>query len=140
MWSLVYISSAVRLFSNDELKALLEQSRAKNARLAITGMLLYQDGNFMQVLEGPHEAVLGLYRTIECDPRHHGVLELIRQRIETREFAGWSMGFKNLADVNLQQMPGYSAFLNERLTSPGFQGDASRAQKLLRMFREQMRG
>jgi lipopolysaccharide biosynthesis regulator YciM len=140
MVSLVYISSAIRPFSDDELKALLEQSREKNARLEITGMLLYKDGNFMQALEGPDEAVCGLYRTIERDPRHHGVLQLMRHPIEGREFASWWMGFRNLRDVTLEQVPGYSAFLNEPLHSAEFQADPSRAQKLLKMFREQMLG
>lgn len=138
MLSLVYISAATRLFSEDDLKALLEQSRKKNKRLGITGMLLYKDGNFMQVLEGSNETVTGLYRTIERDPRHHGVWELIRQQLEAREFPAWSMGFRNLKDVDLQQMPGYSTFLNRPLTSTDFQADPTRAQKLLRMFREKM--
>ena len=138
MLSLVYISAARQLFSEDDLKTLLQLSRDKNARLGISGMLLYKDGNFMQVLEGPYDAVTSLYRTIGRDPRHGGVLELIRQQIEEREFAAWSMGFRNLKDSELQQTPGYSAFLNEPLNSASFQSDPTRAQKLLRMFREQM--
>ena len=138
MLSLVYVSSATQLFSEEDLKALLEQSREKNARLGVTGMLLYKDGNFMQVLEGADDAVTRLYSTIQNDPRHHGVLELVRQQIEAREFASWSMGFKNLRDANLQQTPGYSTFLNEPLNSASFHADPTRAQKLLGMFREKM--
>lgn len=96
MLSLVYVSSATQLFSDDDLKALLEQSRNKNTRLGLTGLLLHKDGNFMQVLEGEEEAVLQIYATIQGDLRHHGILELTRQQIQEREFASWSMGFKNL--------------------------------------------
>jgi hypothetical protein len=39
----------------------LEQSRENNLRLDVTGMLLYKGGNFMQMLEGEKDAVLGLY-------------------------------------------------------------------------------
>lgn len=138
MLSLVYISSATKLFSDDELRALLEQSREKNAQLEITGLLLYKDGNFMQALEGPDRAVVDLFGTIERDPRHHGVLELIRQRIGAREFPSWSMGFRNLRDVTLREMPGYSPFMNDPLHAAGFEADPSRAQKLLRIFRQQM--
>jgi FAD-dependent sensor of blue light len=138
MLSLVYVSSATQLFSEEDLKALLHQSRGKNARLGLTGLLLYKDGNFMQVLEGAEDAVLGTYAIIQGDPRHHGILELTRQQIQEREFGTWSMGFKNLKDVNLQQTPGYSTFLNEPLNSAGFQADPSRAQKLLGMFRKKM--
>lgn len=92
----------------------------------------------MQALEGPDESVAHLYRTIERDPRHHAVLELIRQQIGARGFAAWSMGFRNLKDVTVEQTPGYSAFLNQPLHATEFQVDPSRAQKLLRMFRDQM--
>ncbi|HTW63044.1 MAG TPA: BLUF domain-containing protein [Bryobacteraceae bacterium] len=138
MLSLVYVSSATQLFSEYDLEALLRQSCDNNARLGLTGMLLYKDGNFMQALEGPDDAVLGLYRTIEKDPRHRGILPLMRQQIQDREFPSWSMGFRNLKDVNLQQAPGYGVFLNEPLNSAGFRTDPTRAQKLLGMFREKM--
>jgi hypothetical protein len=49
--SIVYSSSAVKPFSEEELVALLQQSRQNNERLAITGMLLYKDLGFMQVIE-----------------------------------------------------------------------------------------
>jgi len=138
MLSLVYASSAVHLFSEEDLKDLLRQSRDNNTRLGLTGMLLYKDGNFLQVLEGPESALTGLYEKIQSDPRHYHVLKLMRKPIQEREFAAWSMGFKNLSDVNLQQTPGYSSFLNEPLNSSGFQADPTRAQKLLGMFREKM--
>lgn len=138
MLSLVYVSSARRLFSDRDLIELLEQSREKNARLAVTGMLLYKDGNFMQALEGPDDAVLPLFRTIERDARHHRVIQLLRQPVEEREFASWWMGFHNLRDAGIERIPGYSPFLSEPLTSVEFQSDPSRAQKLLTMFREKM--
>ena len=138
MLSLVYVSSAKQKFSEEDLKALLQKSRDHNVPLGLTGMLLYKDGNFMQVLEGPEEAVTALYAKIEHDPAHHGVLELMRKPIQEREFADWSMGFQNLKDIKVQQMPGYSPFLNEALNSAAFRTDPTRAQKLLGMFREKM--
>jgi hypothetical protein len=138
MLSLVYVSSARQLFSEEDLKALLEQSRDNNARLGLTGMLLYKDGNFMQALEGPDDALTELYAKIESDRRHRGILQLLRQELQEREFPLWSMGFKNLNDVNLHQTPGYSTLLNESLKSASFQTDPTRAQKLLGMFRKKM--
>jgi Sensors of blue-light using FAD len=138
MLSLVYVSSANQAFSDGDLMVLLQQSREKNERLRITGMLLYKDGNFMQVLEGPDDAVTPLYATIESDFRHHGLIELLRRPIQAREFPSWSMGFQKLRDVDLQQTPGYSTFLNEPLNSRGFQSDPTRAQKLLAVFRDKI--
>lgn len=138
MLSLIYVSSAKRLFSDEELLQLLQQSRDKNAGLAITGMLLYKDGNFMQVLEGPEKAVRELYATISNDQRHHGVICLLEENVVERQFPDWTMGFRNLAYVNVNEVPGYSDFLGEPLNSPLLRTNPTRAQKLLLMFREKM--
>jgi hypothetical protein len=58
MYFLVYVSSAVNLFSDEDLIQLLEVSRRNNEKAEITGLLLYSSGNFMQTLEGPEKAVL----------------------------------------------------------------------------------
>jgi hypothetical protein len=50
--SLVYVSVARELMSDEDLKAILEVARRKNAERNITGMLLYRSGYFIQALEG----------------------------------------------------------------------------------------
>jgi hypothetical protein len=94
--SILYISSATREFSESDLTALLEQSRAKNARLDITGILLYNDGNIMQLLEGPESAVRNLIKTIYADNRHTGIIQLLDKEISKREFPQWSLEFRKL--------------------------------------------
>lgn len=139
MLSVIYISSAKSDFSDADLAALLKQSREKNARLDITGMLLYKNGNIIQVLEGPDDAVHQLIKTIQADDRQHGVIQLLERQIEQRQFPDWTMGFKNLNDPALLEIPGYSEFMNEPLDSPMFQTEPSKARKLLEMFRRNMR-
>jgi hypothetical protein len=112
--------------------SLLDQSREKNTRLGITGLLLYKDGAFMQVLEGEDLCVENLYSTIEKDPRHRACTLLRWEVIKERCFPAWSMGFKDLQNVEIQRTPGYSPFMNEPLTSTNFQADPSRAQNLFR--------
>lgn len=138
MVSILYVSSSAGLFSDSELVDLLEQSRDNNARSGITGMLLYKDGNFMQVMEGPEQAVNELYERILKDKRHAGLMLLFKEPIEERQFPSWTMGFRNLRDVDMREMPGYSDFLEESLTSHGFQSDPTRAQRLMLMFRQKM--
>ena len=91
MFHLVYVSSASQPFSEPELQALLDQARKKNTRLDVTGMLLYKDGNFMQVFEGEQEVVMKLAGNIAPDPRHKGVLVILRGTSEQRLFPDWSM-------------------------------------------------
>lgn len=138
MFFLVYVSSAVRQFSRPDLEDLLTTSRDNNARAGITGMLLYKDGNFMQVLEGEEGAVRAVYDKIGTDPRHKGEIILREGFTEERQFPDWSMGFRDLQSPEAHAIRGYSEFLNTPLTGQEFSGDPTRAQKLLLTFKKTM--
>ena len=136
--SLIYVSSAVELFSPAELLALLETSRRNNTPVGITGLLLYKDGNFMQVIEGEAAEIHRLHDRISRDPRHTGLITLTERRIEQRQFSDWSMGFKNLCDPDVRTVPGYNEFLNTPLTSAAFTSQPSRVERLLHTFKQRM--
>jgi Sensors of blue-light using FAD len=113
MHSLVYVSSAVRLFSPEDLLDLLVGSRERNAKRGVTGMLLYKGGNVMQVLEGEDRTVRTLFNKITKDPRHCNLSVLIEEDRHERQFADHSMAFRNLDSPEAAGTPGYSHFLNE---------------------------
>ncbi len=136
MHLLIYASSAAELFSQDELEQLLEKARRNNHALGVTGMLLYKDGNFMQLLEGPKEAVIGLIRKIELDDRHRGIIRLLEREQPQREFADWSMGFKRLESASGARLPGHSDFLERPLNDERFRQDPSLALQLLLTFKK----
>ncbi len=136
--TLIYASSARVPFSNQDLTALLETARRNNTGLGVTGMLVYRDGNFMQAIEGEEEAINRLHDKILRDPRHGGLITLLKRRIERRQFPDWSMGFRNLADPELRKIPGYSEFLNTPLNGEEFAAAPNRAQKLLMTFKNRM--
>lgn len=96
MFSLVYLSAAAVPFPQPELDALLEKSRSNNARDGISGILLYRDGDFLQVLEGPRDAVLRTYERIGRDTRHNRIIMLDESPITDRAFGDWSMGFRRV--------------------------------------------
>lgn len=135
--SLVYASSAVTPLDDHQLGRLLDASRAKNAALDVTGMLLYRDGNFMQALEGDEDVVLELERRIRYDRRHRGVLRLLKRPIVEREFPEWSMGFRRLGKQ--LRVPGETDTIDLPLTDLWFAKEPTRAQKLLLTFREMVR-
>ena len=135
MLSLIYVSSAVHPFSDADLMALLKQSREKNARLDITGLLAYQDGSFIQVLEGLDDGVRQLFKTICADNRHRGVIRLVEFDLKQRDFPDWTMAFRNLDDPDTRGIPGYSEFMNEPLDSGKYRTDPERARRLLGVFR-----
>ncbi len=136
---LVYVSSATRLFSPPDLLALLEQSRRNNSRVGITGMLLYREGNFMQVLEGDPAAVLETHQRIVKDLRHHGLITLKNGRVAARSFAQWSMAFRNLELADSAEIPGYSDFLNQPWNLPPAEARSDAAARLIEVFRRGMR-
>lgn len=92
----------------------------------------------MQVMEGDEETVRRLFEKIRHDPRHCGVITLTEHTLTERQFGDWSMGFRNLRDSSLRELPGYSEFLNLSLTDPSFVAQPSRARKLLATFRQKM--
>jgi hypothetical protein len=134
MFSLTYVSSALMPFSPRELRELLESCVSNNRPRDVTGMLLYKDGNFMQVLEGEEKVVRAVHTIIAGDLRHRGVTTLLQGVTPGRQFPNWSMGFKDLgADVDNPE--GYNEFLNIPLTGTEFKSDPTKAQKLLLSFK-----
>lgn len=137
MFRIVYVSSASRYFSKPEIQAMLARARAKNAKIGITGMLLYKDGNLLQALEGEEEAVTKLANTIEKDPRHTGFLVLMRGPAERRMFPDSPMGFHDLNEEPLTNVPGDIDFIDSPLTRATFSLDPNRCMQLLRLFSSQ---
>jgi hypothetical protein len=140
MIQLIYVSSATELFSESQLVDLLSQAREHNASIGVTGMLLYKDGNFMQVLEGAADDVQPLYAKIRSDPRHKGVITVLERPVAQRGFAEWSMAFADLDLPPSRAVPGYSEFLNTPLTPDAFDGDPSLAMRMLLLFKANMGG
>jgi hypothetical protein len=106
--SIVYVSSAVRLLSLDEIGYLLKRARERNKEHRITGVLLYIGGNFMQYLEGPKDNLDVIYKIIQEDEQHTGIILVSREVIEERQFSDWSMGFQT------REVEGYVGSPSER--------------------------
>lgn len=124
---------------DEELVELLRKSHQKNVPEDITGMLLYKDGSFMQVMEGPEENVFRLYNRILEDPRHKGIITLLKGPLEKREFGNWSMAFQNIDKLSPEDRAASSSFLNEPFTKEAFGPNPHNAMKLLLSFKEKLR-
>ena len=70
---------------------ILEASRRNNPARGITGVLVSHGGWFMQVLEGPTNAVSDLIASIESDHRNGDFLLLRANPTERRHFGDWAM-------------------------------------------------
>ena len=136
MFHLVYASTAVRLYSSNELLDWLYEFRIKNASLGITGLLLYKDASFMQALEGDEDTVRKLYASIRDDKRHRNVNTLLTISVAQRQFPDWRMGFKNLDGLDLSSVEGYKSPRELPPWVDVLPWRASVAMKMLAVFNE----
>jgi hypothetical protein len=129
----IYASLAAPHFKEDDLPLLLERARHFNALHSLTGMLLYIEGNFFQVLEGEAEAVDAIYTRIMRDPRHTRVTMIIREQVAQRDFSEWTMGFSVMDRLDAGKLIGENDFFTKASCIDNL--DAGRAKKLLAAFR-----
>ncbi len=130
---LIYVSSASRLFTENELIRVLEDCRNRNELLDVSGMMVYSDGTFIEVLEGGAEVLSCLFDSVQRDPLHNRCFPLIRQRVPHRSFEGWSMGFRAGSDSHALNLAGFVDFFGDRPIPE--RGGA--AYRILSSFRKQ---
>jgi hypothetical protein len=137
LYCLVYTSIANKKMSDDDLEDLLKKIRKKNETRHVTGMLLYLDPFFMQVLEGEEAMVNDLFNLIKQDSRHHKVSLIYKKPIEERYFSNWTMGFSKISHENIAIMEGFSDFL-QRPTAEFFSNSPSKVEELLYKFKHEI--
>ena len=136
-----YISSASEPMSAGDLSQLLTQCRSYNAEHGITGMLLYVNSTFVQVLEGEEAAVDELLERIRRDSRHTDIALLERRRIEQRDYSAWSMGLKRVSTRELQKIRGLQDLSEADISADYLEANAGLVPALMNHFRrEKLRG
>ena len=98
MYRLIYISTASDALTAADVESIVDVSIRNNAPRNITGVLIYNGLNFLQVLEGTRLNVEEVFNRIVQDSRHLSVTTVLAESAELRIFAGWSMaGRRTLA-------------------------------------------
>ncbi len=90
LYQYLYISTAPDL-SREEVEQILVTSARNNPVAGITGILVYNGRNFLQLLEGETAALNTLMRKIGHDPRHTGITMLHSNEIAERACPDWAM-------------------------------------------------
>jgi hypothetical protein len=107
MLQLAYISTAKGPVDQALLDEILSVSRRNNMPAGVTGLLVSGGRRFLQVLEGPDQAVLATYARVQSDPRHRGFVLIGCEQVSERAFGEWSMAHRqggiHLPDDSLQQ-------------------------------------
>ncbi|MFC3101949.1 BLUF domain-containing protein [Altererythrobacter lauratis] len=91
MFSLLYCSTATANLNDAGLTRLAEGAARFNAQRNVTGLLVFNGKNFMQVLEGSEEDVREVMDRIAADPGHRDIIYLRTEPRRARECPNWSM-------------------------------------------------
>jgi len=132
---LAYTSVAAHDMTHAELIRLLDIARENNKKRDVTGMLLYMDGCFFQVLEGARKVIDDLYEKISRDARHHHVMKLIEEPLDDRGFSAWTMGYQHVTREELATITGLTDFLDHENASFEMM-QKNRARQLIEHFRD----
>ena len=118
LYCLIYRSQASRAVHEVTLLPLLRKARQHNQSAHLSGLLLYANFQFWQILEGPEPALSALYARIQADPRHFAVRTLAYGPVADRVFPDWGMAYapsnkklieKAIGFLLLADVPGPSA-------------------------------
>ena len=92
LYSICFISNSVQLLQEDELESFLAHSIVHNVVRNISGILLYNEGTFFEVMEGEYVDISVLISKIKRDSRHNNVTIMIEQEISNRLFDSFQTG------------------------------------------------
>ena len=133
MFYLIYVSHAADGLKSSDLYDILNKAHEVNANLGNSGLLLYKNKRFMQLIEGQEDAVRGLYQKILQDPRHRDLIVLQEDTEPERQFPGWSIAFRNLNTLPSADKleSGEIEFADDAL-----ERHSNKATQLLHLFKE----
>ena len=104
LYELLYCSSASQGLTPDDITDILNISRKCNSEREITGCLLHYEKQFIQIIEGDKQLIKGLFANIEKDIRHNNIILLGENEKEKRFFNHWSMAFKKLSLIDMENI------------------------------------
>lgn len=96
--AICYVSTAKSDLNQHQVEALLKLSKDQNEPKDIKGVLLYSEGNFFQILEGEKTTVLDVFKKIEQDPRHYGLIKIMGKDITQGAYNGYKVDI--LSDIH----------------------------------------
>ena len=93
IYQIIYSSQAKTPMSIAGLEEILVDARAGNEKHQVTGVLVYVDGVFMQILEGEEAVLRGLVQSIAADSRHTDLKVFYEREVSQRTFSDWRMAY-----------------------------------------------
>ncbi len=130
---LSYVSTVNPDLSTIDINELMEYVKIHNNDIGITGILIYSEGNFFQVLEGEKEIVKMMFERIKKDPRHYNVIKMLDKEIDNYSFSKYHAPFMVISsDYNHEE---FQKFLKKEKTHnpEHFKSISYLAQKFMKL-------
>ena len=99
--SLLYISDLSLTAPHDAIASIANRSRHRNLADEITGLLAFDGSRFVQLVEGPLDAITRLLQRLRADKRHSAMEILALRAVSRLRFPGWSLAYTSLDPKNL---------------------------------------
>ena len=115
----VYMSTAVGVLRAEELDRIYLRAKSANSREGITGLMLFYEGVFLQVLEGPVAGVTSLMEKIRRDRRHANLVVLESGAVEARSFHQSPMHFIAARNLSAGEKQAFSDLRQAVTARPG---------------------
>ena len=106
--AIAYLSNAKPDLSEEEIANILKKAREYNNAHGITGLLLYRDGNFFELIEGEKTKIKELYATIKEDSRHQNIIHFLERAADQEPYDGfYSDHVTNEAKYDSEKLKNY---------------------------------
>ena len=118
-YQIMYSSQATKPMTIAGLEEILEDARTGNQARNVTGVLVYVDGVFFQIIEGDKNIVRKLMANIASDSRHQSVKVFYEAEVDVQAFESWSMAYLSATAEEMSIWLGFpaTATVEELLTS-----------------------
>lgn len=92
-YAISYVSTANPDLNEEDIASLFKQVNEFNKHHDITGVLLYAETNFFQLIEGEEMVIKNLYSRIEKDSRHNNIIKFVDKPVDKPAFDGYISRF-----------------------------------------------
>lgn len=115
---LKYVSRFARPLTGADVQRIADLAAARNASVGLSGALVASGGVFVQMLEGPTDALDSVLRRIRLDSRHRDLVVLRREAVTSRLFGRWAMRLVELDEDATKRMAPMVALIRASATAP----------------------
>ena len=97
-YAISYVSTAHKDLQEQEVDDIMNKTNKFNKAQNISGILLYNERNFFQLLEGEKKTVEDLYAKIIKDSRHDNIIKFLDKKASKPPYDGYLTDF--ITDTN----------------------------------------